>query len=1294
MYPITSAVKALFDAEQRQTLRITGTDKNGNPVTITDANVMAGGFTIDRYACNSQKLEVGTAISAEMTLNIDNRQGQYDGVVFEGTELKVEIGIADWSQENPTRYYIPCGYFTPDTQPRALSTISIHALDRMMLFEKVVEPAGEVYNWVDHSGNKITDASGNPIVFYPPVSVFPCTLESLVSQVCDTCGVELAESISSLPNAGYSVIGIPDILGDVTYRNLIQWAAGLMGTNAYIDWDGKLRFAWFDQSTNNWITTTANRYASDLYENDLTISGVVFTDMGNTLHTAGDTNYALDLTGNYLIDADTADTALSAINTARHAYTYRPFNATVVAAPYLWPMDRMQFEDKDGNIHISALTNVNFTVNGSTAIEGKGETDILNKYAIPGAFTKRQQDAMQRVQVATENHLNEAVYDATQQITGNKGGYIRFMYDENNNPYEMLIMDDPIAANAVNVWRWNQAGLGHSSNGYEGPFDDIAITQSGSIVANYITSGTLDASIVTVDNLDADNITSGHISSALIDTNTISISQMTNAAQAALVGSVTTKPQYYLSTSASSATGGSWQDTVPSWSAGKYIWTRIATTKTMADGTTTSTTYSTEVYDENLTNLLSGAGTVNLLPSTYSRENSSGKTWNTGSGITFTLNADGSITATGTATGDVNYQLTGATLTAAVPVITLDTTKKYTLSGCPGTGSNTTYRIGMRCTMPGTTPSSSSGTYYGDTGSSVTTTTGYKYAYVYINIYSGYSCPQAGLTFYPQLEVGEDAHAYVSTHNGSGAVSDRTRTAQTTANGANAREQYIYKSAVSGTTTMAANTTWVTDATGAQETWTTRRPEYNSSKPVLFVALQSQTVSQKSAGSTCTCSTPVIDQTTTVIDGGHITTGTIDAGVVNVTNINANNITSGTIDASRITVTGIDADNITGGTIDGDRVEAQELKIKDSNGNVVATFDSTIKIGRPTLGHSETDYNSYSLFDKNNDMYLEIGDNRDANGRATVENVFYGDGSTVTFDLSNFVYSVTSVYVNNTEVPSTGYYIEPLRPIDHDQLTFNSAPADKAYIVVTYQTEDSAYHNDFGVRATNSCIGAYSSTSGINNTASGNTSRAEGVDNTAAGTYSYSAGKGCTATGLCSRAEGYECSASAPYSHAMGYKSIAYRDGMTAIGFLNSTSADSIGDNDPHFKYLFVIGNGENYNRSNAMAVNQGGDIYIPGYLYDESDERRKTECGEVPDVSNVRARRFKWNDKKPVRDSLDHIGYFAQDVEKVAPYLVQTNGDGWKSLDYIGFLCAKVESLEKRVTELEARIKEMTDNG
>lgn len=490
MYPIPDAAKALFESEQRQILRITGADRNGVAINVTDSDVQINGFNIDRYSCNGSRLEIGTAVSAEMTLNLDNRDGRFDGVIFEGAELFVEVGIADWSQADPTVYWIPCGYYTPDEQPRSLNTITIHALDRMMRFDVAVPQMGTPAPWVDADGNKITDANGNVIYFYPPVSNFPCTVEMLVRQACDICGVELAESIATLTNSQYMVRGLPDVSETVTFRNLIQWAAGLMGTNAYIDWNGQLRFDWYD-GTSVYTTTTANRYSSDLYENDIAFTGVTFTDISDVPYQAGTSDYALDLTGNYLIDSATAQTAINALYARIGQFTYRPFEATVINAPWLWPMDAVTFTDKGGVQHASALTNVNFTTNGNTVLKSSGETDKTSSYVPPSSFTPRQAQALERARASTTAEIGTAVDNATRQITGAAGGHVRFIYDDDILT-EIVIMDTDDIDTATKVWRWNSGGFGYSSTGYAGPYT-TAITQDGSIVADFITSGEMSA---------------------------------------------------------------------------------------------------------------------------------------------------------------------------------------------------------------------------------------------------------------------------------------------------------------------------------------------------------------------------------------------------------------------------------------------------------------------------------------------------------------------------------------------------------------------------------------------------------------------------------------------------------------------------------------------------------------------------------------------------------------------------------------------------------------------------------
>lgn len=98
----------------------------------------------------------------------------------------------------------------------------------------------------------------------------------------------------------------------------------------------------------------------------------------------------------------------------------------------------------------------------------------------------------------TRMEITRAVDSATSWITGSKGGYVCFTRNDDGTPKEILIMDTPNIATATKVWRWNQGGLGYSSKGYNGPYT-TAITQNGSIVADFISVGILTTVLIQSD---------------------------------------------------------------------------------------------------------------------------------------------------------------------------------------------------------------------------------------------------------------------------------------------------------------------------------------------------------------------------------------------------------------------------------------------------------------------------------------------------------------------------------------------------------------------------------------------------------------------------------------------------------------------------------------------------------------------------------------------------------------------------------------------------------------------------
>lgn len=389
-------------------LRYVSTGKllNTTDQTITSDRICDGGLSIDRTAVSGSKLELGSAIAATLSLTLYNTDKKYDDVNFEGVEMKVSVAV---DEDSPT--WVPLGVFIVDTPPRHLSTISISAMDRMVLFDK--------------------DASG-----------FDYDTNSTVAEVIQACakaaGVPLADTnMKNLPN--YNVqVSKPETQSTITYRTLLQYCAALTGTFAYMDETGKLAFRWYD-TTAGFAMTPANRYSSDVYEQDVTITGLTYAVKSqdsegketSTVNVYGSADYAFDFTDNLLIAGNAArNQALTVVQSKIIPTTYRPYSAEILPAPWLFPGDAVTYlpvdkDDTAANRVFSVVTNMAYTLNGSTTIAGQGETAQSNSYASTSGLTAAQAQILQRVtDRVTQERTNreQAILQLNEQIKGIKAG--------------------------------------------------------------------------------------------------------------------------------------------------------------------------------------------------------------------------------------------------------------------------------------------------------------------------------------------------------------------------------------------------------------------------------------------------------------------------------------------------------------------------------------------------------------------------------------------------------------------------------------------------------------------------------------------------------------------------------------------------------------------------------------------------------------------------------------------------------------------------------------------------------
>lgn len=107
----------------------------------------------------------------------------------------------------------------------------------------------------------------------------------------------------------------------------------------------------------------------------------------------------------------------------------------------------------------------------------------------------------------------------------------------------------------------------------------------------------------------------------------------------------------------------------------------------------------------------------------------------------------------------------------------------------------------------------------------------------------------------------------------------------------------------------------------------------------------------------------------TTINGSNITTGTIDASKVDVTNLTADNITSGNINGNNVTITNLDANNITSGTLNGSKVDVTNLNASNITGGTLSADKisggtisaSTVSLKNVILGTSTSKISGWNL---------------------------------------------------------------------------------------------------------------------------------------------------------------------------------------------------------------------------------------------------------------------------------------------------------------------------------------------
>lgn len=498
MYPITSAGLAALREDVVQSVNILCTPTKGMAFNITDKDII-GAVTVDWSSVTGSKLDLGSACMSELSFTLENTDGTFDDKVFEGAQLYVTTSFSAGS----TTETVPIGYYTVDSPPRKLRSIKITAYDRMAKFNRA----------------------------YDSELAYPATLYQIVADACTKCGVSQKLPTNTL-HRGVSIPKRPEA-DNLTYRQVLVWAAELMGVSLYIDYDGKLTGGWYATNAKHTVIKASDRFTSgntNFAENNIVFSGVriVGNDENKTEYLAGAKDYAFNIEGNLLVQSDmNLSTLATELKTARCSLTYTPMSCTTHSFPHLRPLDVMSFETAQGTKKV-VLTNVKWqSQNRCTKLEGKGETATQSGYATMGAFTPKQQAILEQTraqQAAQINDFEQATLALNETIANSMGLYVTRKADS-NGAVITYYHDKPTLEGSNTIYCRNAGGYAWTNNGWNNgsPNWEYGVSKDGDAVIRSIAANKISASYITTDILSSPtgkfsfNLDTGHIEASDIN---------------------------------------------------------------------------------------------------------------------------------------------------------------------------------------------------------------------------------------------------------------------------------------------------------------------------------------------------------------------------------------------------------------------------------------------------------------------------------------------------------------------------------------------------------------------------------------------------------------------------------------------------------------------------------------------------------------------------------------------------------------------------------------------------------
>ena len=467
----------------------------------------------------SGSFPVGATVCKTMKLELDNTEDQWKDYNFYQakvhTYLKLQTSVAEPASESiwMNDFYEPI----LDTDGNSIVLSRAASEDRYETIDKGVytittpEQYGEILSFTAMDDMYKTNAK------YYSALTLPQPIMALVRDACESLNIPMG--FSSMAHGNVIVTALPD---NMTFRQLIGWAAMLETANARIDNRGYLQFAkWNFGAVENGslVPIKLEDYVNSptLSSDDIVITGIrVKNKESESLF--GTAGYVLELENNLLSDSDLG-TVAAWIGGNMIGARFRNLQGDLIYNPLLEFGDMAYSFDRNGNKYLTPITDVSSPLNGITTVKTQADDPIRNSSAYMSEATKALVEARQLVK--DERTEREKAVERLNNTLKTSGGLYMTVEPQDDGSNIYYAHNKPTLEESDIVWKFAAEAIGISMDG--GKTYPYGLNINGELIARLLYAEGINASYINTGALVVRDANGKIIFSADIDNNQIVI---------------------------------------------------------------------------------------------------------------------------------------------------------------------------------------------------------------------------------------------------------------------------------------------------------------------------------------------------------------------------------------------------------------------------------------------------------------------------------------------------------------------------------------------------------------------------------------------------------------------------------------------------------------------------------------------------------------------------------------------------------------------------------------------------